>query len=411
MSTSIVDNKNKKHYYNETYKILYDTFLRYISQPLFPIDNFRAEDFITDKSKSIMHSLNKCDIHRSLKFFEEMKARMRYVGSGSTGHFFKGIILKNSNKPVNDPNNLVCYFAMKLTPYQKVDAYSNIYDISRPENTELNMLKCLSYFVLSGQTRHLLLPVQSFYTPMHEFVKMMNANKLVDKKQRYKQFIDDYMNDRFEDTASVMISEYANAGDFLNYIREHKGNITPLEWKIFFFQILSTLAVIHEKYPSFRHNDLKANNILMQEIVPQKFVYRFRHNGEQFKFILPQFKYVLKLWDFDFACIEGVVDNIKVKQKWTMDINISSRRNQYYDIHFFFYTLQMFYKDILNPKVVGQETVDFINDVIPEKYKAHPKSTVPQKANTNGRLLVDDEYTTAIKLISTHKYFNEFRIK
>ena len=33
-----------------------------------------------------------------------------------------------------------------------------------------------------------------------------------------------------------------------------------------FFQIISALAVIQKKYPGFRHNDLKANNILIHNI-------------------------------------------------------------------------------------------------------------------------------------------------
>ena len=32
------------------------------------------------------------------------------------------------------------------------------------------------------------------------------------------------------------------------------------------FQIFSALAVIQTKYPGFRHNDMKANNVLIQKI-------------------------------------------------------------------------------------------------------------------------------------------------
>ena len=42
--------------------------------------------------------------------------------------------------------------------------------------------------------------------------------------------------------------------------------MTTKYWRVIFFQIISVLAVIHKKYPNFRHNDLKANNILLQKI-------------------------------------------------------------------------------------------------------------------------------------------------
>ena len=53
----------------------------------------------------------------------------------------------------------------------------------------------------------------------------------------------------------------------LEYIRKNKDTLTVKEWRVIFFQILSALSVIQNKYPGFRHNDLKANNILIQKII------------------------------------------------------------------------------------------------------------------------------------------------
>ena len=109
------------------------------------------------------------------------------------------------------------------------------------------------------------------------------------------------------------------------------------------------------------------------------------------------------MWDFDFACIPGYVNNIKVEEKWTRDINITTKQNRYYDIHYFFSTLQLFYPKINDRSYVGDETVDFINDIIPESIK---KSS---KTNDKGRLLVDEEYITPLQLIENHGYFKDFR--
>ena len=81
-------------------------------------------------------------------------------------------------------------------------------------------------------------------------------------------------------------------------------------------------------------------------------------------YILPEFDLCIKMWDFDFACIPGYVNNIKVEEKWTRDINITTKQNRYYDIHYFFSTLQLFYPKIKDRSYVGDVTVDFINDII-----------------------------------------------
>ena len=386
----------------DSYFILYDIFLKIVSKPLIPIDNIKPDDFFnTNKQKSI--SPYKFEISRVCNMLTGINAKLRYISSGSTGHFFKGVILNDIHKPVNDKNNIKCYFGLKLTPYLKCSKYHTIYDINRPENTELNMLKCLSYFVMSGQTRHLILPVQSFFCPIHEFVKMMEFNKIIDSKQKYQKFIIDYKADKYENIVSVLISELASEGDFLNYIRINKDKIKPIHWKIFFFQLLSVLAVIQSRFPNFRHNDLKANNILLHKT---KKICRNSYIINKKQYVTPPFNLLLKMWDFDFACIPGYVDNIKVHESWTKEINITTKQNRYYDIHFFFTTLQMFFPPITNPNYAGIETINFINDVVPEYYKSN-KTTATEK----GRLLVNVEYTTPLKLLETHPYFEEFRVK
>ena len=49
--------------------------------------------------------------------------------------------------------------------------------------------------------------------------------------------------------------------------------------------------------------------------------------------------HMLKLWDFDFVSIDGVIENMKVNAQWTNQINVNIQKNQYYDIHYFFNTL------------------------------------------------------------------------
>ena len=143
-------------------------------------------------------------------------------------------------------------------------------------------------------------------------------NKVNDKKQKYKKFIDGYHDNRYEDIVTITVSELADEGDLLNYIRTHSKSIKPYYWKIFFFQLLSVLAIIQLRYPSFRHNDLKANNILLHKT---KKICRNSYTINKKHYITPPFNLLLKMWDFDFACIPGYVDNIKVHENWTKEIS------------------------------------------------------------------------------------------
>ena len=105
-----------------------------------------------------------------------------------------------------------------------------------------------------------------------------------------------------------------------------------------FFQLLSVLAIIQTKYPGFRHNDLKANNILIHKIPISKNNNKFKYKINNQVYIAPNIGFQIKLWDFDFACIPGIVDNNKVEAEWTNRLNVKPEQHRYYDVHYFFNT-------------------------------------------------------------------------
>jgi len=130
------------------------------------------------------------------------------------------------------------------------------------------------------------------------------------------------------------------------------------------------------------------------------------HIGDQ-NYYVPSIGIMLKIWDFDFACIKGVVDNHKVEEPYFLERgNISSKRQQYYDLHYFLNTVgkpgfvDCFYDTI--PK----EFEEFIHRVVPPEYRDPNSGYVAEK----GRLLVDTEYTTPKEIIEKDPFFAEFRI-
>ena len=326
----------------------------------------------------------------------QIGGKLKYIKSGTTGHTFKGI--------VNDIDGSFEY-AVKVVAYPKKEKYGSINDTRRPENAEIMMIKLLSYFIVNRQTPHLVIPFGTFNTSISNFVNLVKCDKIDDKNDRYKEFIERFENNEFNSNVSILISEWSNKGDLLDFLRNNYKVFTPKHWKVIFFQMMSVLAIIQSKYPAFRHNDMKANNILINKIDKTRENHKYVVVRTAYR--VPNIGYHIKLWDFDFACIPGIVDNIKVESKWTKKINVTPEQNRYYDIHYFFNTLirKGFFPQILNDDIVPKEVKEFIDRVVPKKYRADEKYV-----HEKGRILTNIEYTTPDNLLKYDPYFEEFRI-
>jgi serine/threonine protein kinase len=338
---------------------------------------------------------------KTLNFYNiinRLNSKLIYIKSGAYGNTFKGIV-------TDDEDNEIMSFAVKVVAYPKKDGYGSLFNITRPENAEICMLKLLSYFVVKCQTPHLILPISTFNTSIKPFLTLQDDEIVAKDNEKYTEFIKNYNNDMYYETVSVVISEWANRGDLSMFLKKHFAKLELIHWQCIFFQIISTLAVIQSKYPSFRHNDLKANNILISKTdrCNKKLLYKVNKK----EYILPAIGYCIYLWDFDFACIPNVVENVKVYQPWTKKINITSAKNRYYDIHYFFCTLifKGFLPELMSNKSVPKEVKQFINYVIPEEYRPGHESG---KVNKRCRLQVDDELYKPIDLLD-HPFFSQFQ--
>lgn len=338
------------------------------------------------------------------KIINRLNSRLVYIKSGAYGHTFKGVI-------VNENEEEQMSFAVKVVAYPNKSGYGPITNVTRPENSEICMLKLLSYFVIKSQTPHLILPFATFNTSIKPFLTLQdgeNGEEFVSKDNvKYAEFIKNYNDGNYYETVSVVISEWANRGDLSMFLKNHYKKLKLIHWQSIFFQIIFTLTIIQTKYPTFRHNDLKANNILISKVHEcKKLLYYKVSNNE---FILPAIGYSIYLWDFDFACIPGIVENSKVYQDWTKRINITSKKNRYYDVHYFFCTLifKGFLPELMADKNVPGEVADFINWIIPEEYRPGHTSG---KVNKRCRLMVDDELHKPIDILK-HDFFSSFVVK
>ena len=356
------------------------------------VDFFKSSNDDDNDTRSV---LGKKELNFK-KVITQMDAQLAYIKSGAYGHTFKGIVMDDDGKEKMS-------FAVKIVAYTKKDDYGDEFNLQRPENAELCMLKVLSYFVLKNITPHIILPINTFDTNIKTFINLQKKNIVDEDNENYSTFVKNYENGKYYDIVNVIISEWANEGDLSMFLKKCYKKLKLIHWKCIFFQIISTLAIIQSKFPSFRHNDLKANNVLISKIDNNKTV-QYSVNGN--KYHVPSIGYIIYLWDFDFACIPGVVQNLKVYQPFFNKLNITSRENKYYDMHYFFCTLicKGFLPDLMNTDEVPREVKDFIDYVVPMDYRPTGNT---EFVNKKCRLQIDKELYTPSDILN-HEFFKEF---
>lgn len=331
------------------------------------------------------------------KAIKELGGKLLYIKSGSTGHTFKGVYPPPNNE--GKPN-----YAVKIVAYPRKENYGDMFNVKRPENAELLMIRLLSQFVKSKMTPHIVLPITTFNTSIKPFISLPKDNIVNNKK--YDMFVKRYKKGEYYDNVSVLISEWANSGDLLEYIKKNYKSLTIKEWRVLMFQIVSVLAIIQNKYPGFRHNDMKANNLLVHKIDMNKENTKFKYKINGQIYIVPNIGIMIKLWDFDFACIPGIVDNSKVEAEWTDKINIKPEQNRYYDIHYFFNTLTKkgFFPEFWTDEAIPEKIREFVKRVVPEKYAKEGKYVTDR-----GRILINDEYMTPDYILKNDPLFKVMR--
>lgn len=326
------------------------------------------------------------------ELFATMNVKLSYIKSGTTGHTFKAVSKTNEN---------IC-FVIKVCAYPK-DDYGEMTNESRPENAEIRMIRLLSHYVVNRTSPHFVLPICTFNTDIKPFVSLPNKNSNR-KNVMYRKFIRNYIKGKLENQVSVLVLEWCNGGDLLDYIRQNYAKMKLKDWTIIFFQILFSLTIIHKKFPKFRHNDMKTNNIMVH-LTEKRVQTHYRYNLDDKMFIIPDIQIQAKICDFDFSCIDGIIENNKVNAEWTNQINISKKENKYYDMNFFFNTLinERFFPEFYKGGA-PQEIINFVHRVVPEKYRVGS-----ELVNEKGRILVQKEYTTPYVVIMNDPLFAKYR--
>lgn len=305
--------------------------------------------------------------HDFVKIIQQIGGTLMYEKSCRYGHLF--------NASEKDKNGNVLYeYMVKIIPQSKtINQGTN-------QNQELQMIKLLSYFVEKSETPHIVLPISIFETPITHFTHLIKNGYVRKESVDYVEFINGYKNGRYNDMVGVLISESSNRGNLDDYIRKNQKKFEPIHWKVFFFQLISTLAIIQSKFPSFRHNDLRPVNIMLSKINKSVEYYKYKVCGLKYK--VPNIGYQIRLFGFHDSTIPGIVDNKSVR----------STKNQYYDIFCFFYHIVKNYR-------LPKEVYEFILSIIPMKY--HDNNLVYEN---------EIEYVAPRDILESNPYFETLRV-
>lgn len=174
----------------------------------------------------------KCILQKKTKNFDaiicQIGGTLEYIKSGTTGHTLKGSVVEENLN-----------YAMKVVAYPKKDHYPDPNNIERPENAELLMIRLLSKLVVDIKTPHIILPIGTFDIDLSQFIAS-TRNKIIDC-DRYDAFIERFQKNEFYPKASVLLSEWADRGDLLDYIRSNYHTMTEMDWRVIFFKFYSAL--------------------------------------------------------------------------------------------------------------------------------------------------------------------------
>jgi hypothetical protein len=249
---------------------------------------------------------------------------------------------------------------------------------------EVLMLSLLSRLVARDVSPHVVLPIGRLLTPVRT-ANMLTGRVLKDG---------DY---------SVILSEHADTS--LSALIQQKA-LSAFQLKALLFQVIYTLAIIQKAMPTFRHNDLHASNVLVQnfnadaihELRPDAcVVYDFK--GTKFYLPVKQCDMRALLWDFFYASSQDRAGFVPTRH----EDSVYSSRNHYYDMHKLVDSIHY-----LMPKARG-ELRTFIDSVVPDSKKCMVHKLVAAERAKLG--IETDEFVTCRRVLLKHKYFDELKVQ
>lgn len=203
---------------------------------------------------------------------------------------------------------------------------------------------------------------------------------------------------------TFMYSEYANSGTLKSFLKNNRNNILPIHFRTIVTQILYNLYRIQKKYPSFRHNDLHADNVLINSTSPSR-VKLYKVNNSTLK--VHDIGIQALISDYGLSTVNGIknpeVDN-DPKLFYKTKSGIFRGSHPMYDIQYFLNALRQEIRilGIHN----GMEVIQFIERILPREYLGVRSDKID-----DFRLRAQEEHPKlpTFKQIFNDRYFSPYK--
>jgi hypothetical protein len=271
-----------------------------------------------------------------------------------------------------------------------VEFHRKVKEISKISvNTEHKVNSVLTKLVINNITPHVCILYGAT-----ELMEPKNKELIQILVKKYKKKDKDVL----IDMAKVLMTEWADLGDLTDYIKSNHRKWSLETWKVLLFQMIAMLALIQEKYPTFRHNDLSMSNILVastRKTQPEETelagYYKYNIGGKQY--CIPDIGFRVLLADFDYASIiEADITHEKLNNKDTKSFGMVSDCNASFDVHMMLnwlsvWTLKLYkYEDLGG--VLG-EVKNFIYNVLDENFRGVQNRYLKHSRLRNGKRIID----------------------
>ena len=235
--------------------------------------------------------------------------------------------------------------------------YNDVNELSCPSNNDALFSYLLSQLVINKKTKHILLPIVNFDI---EFSKIQHLIKNTPIYQMIKEKMDF---DEIKPIFSLRIREHFHKSKLL---KEHLEN-NVCDYKPLLFQVIHTLAVLQKEFPSFRHNNLTIDNILVyiKKDTTSSNVYEYNDD----KWTIPNIGFDIKITNFEKSKLSNFYGVVNQRDTEVPYINES---NNYFDLHTFLNSLinGNHNLSLLNSSNnCDLETKKFLDKIIPTEYR------------------------------------------
>jgi hypothetical protein len=195
----------------------------------------------------------------------------------------------------------------------------------------------------------------------------------------------------------ILYLEYIPGGTLQDWLKKNYKHLKPEHLRNIVFQVIYSLKRLQDVYPTFRHNDLKLDNILVNDRASASGYVKY---GNKY---VPNIGVQPIISDFGMGNI-GTLSKKVFNQNphFKTSYGIAVDNNKLYDVHLFLNSL-----DNLNLK--DPEFNAFLRSIFPVEYLG--RQTTSKIQNFRLKYGVDHSSLPSINQILDHPYFNSYKTK